>query len=171
MGLVLAILCSQICLLSESSITFGYCFENAWKIQAETNFELEVVLIMLVSVRDGSLATIWVNWSWWRCQPNHWHKADTLSVELESKAHCLLNWSLCDICSCPPASAQRKDMRIKLSSQKSKTLNSSFLNLWKNSESTDKYFQTETTGLFWERWPQRFASREWTQAWKRTISH
>ena len=56
-------------------------------------------------------------------------KADTLSVELESKAHCLLNWSLCDICSCPPASAQRKDMRIKLSSQKSK-------------ESTDKYFQT-----------------------------
>ena len=74
-----------------------------------------------------------------------------------NKAHCLLNWSLCDICSCPPASAQRKDMRIKLSSQKSKTLNSSFLNLWKNSESTDKYFQTETTGLFWERWPQRIS--------------
>ena len=28
------------------------------RIQAETNFELEVLLIILVSVRDGSLATL-----------------------------------------------------------------------------------------------------------------
>ena len=43
-------------------------------------------------------------------------KADTLSVELERKrkngSSLFMNWSLCDICSCSPASAQRKKWEV-----------------------------------------------------------
>ena len=66
------------------------------------------------------------------------------------EAHCLLNWSLCDICSCPPASAQRKKWEVyedKIKQPQIYNLEQFILNLWEKLESTDKYFQTETNCL------------------------